>query len=169
MSSYDPEKRRRQSRERYERLKADPEKYQAFLAKQRLARRQRKVAGIGVEPRPVKTVEKIRESARIYKLTPKVKQKRRNWEREKMDQLASRPRPDACEVCHTVGSRGVVFDHCHQTNTFRGWLCDNCNRALGLLNDDLERLLGLALYVENHNRQVRESDGPAASLPNTGR
>jgi hypothetical protein len=157
VSSYDPEKRRKQSRARYERLRADPEKYEAFLAKQRESRRQRKAAGIAVVPRGVKTVEKIRESSRIYKLTDGVKRQRRNYEREKMDRMATRPRPEVCEVCHTVGARGVVFDHCHETDTFRGWLCDNCNRALGLLNDDLERLLGLALYVENHNRQVRES------------
>jgi hypothetical protein len=73
---------------------------------------------------------------------------RRSTWRERMDEKATRPRPDLCENCGTVGKRGVVFDHDHSTGEFRGWLCDNCNRALGLLNDDMERILGLALYLE---------------------
>ena len=33
-----------------------------------------------------------------------------------------------------------VLDHCHETESFRGWLCHKCNRALGNFNDDVNIL-----------------------------
>lgn len=150
MPSYDPETKREQDRRKYERIKADPEKHAAYIARISETRRQRRAAGIKPKPRTKRPIEEGREYDRVYKLRPEVKRKRRNYERERMDRLATRPRPDVCENCGTVGKRGVVFDHDHTTGEFRGWLCDNCNRALGLLNDDLERILGLASYLETH-------------------
>ena len=68
---------------------------------------------------------------------------------------ATRPCPDTCEVCGAVQSRGtgrrLDFDHCHEANVFRGWLCNPCNLALGNVKDDPERLRKLADYVENFN------------------
>ena len=52
-----------------------------------------------------------------------------------------------CAICQEVGFKmheGVGsplnVDHCHTTGTVRGLLCHNCNRALGLFKDDIERL-----------------------------
>lgn len=150
MPSYDPEKKREQDRRKYERIKADPEKYAAYIESINETRRRRKAAGIKPQPKRPTDVEARKQYDRVYKLRPQVKHQRRNYEREKMDRMATRPRPEVCENCGTVGKRGVVFDHDHTTGKFRGWLCDNCNRALGLLNDDMERILGLALYLETH-------------------
>ena len=44
------------------------------------------------------------------------------------------------------GSWGL--DHCHETESFRGWLCHKCNRALGGFNDDIEMLLRAKKYLE---------------------
>jgi hypothetical protein len=41
----------------------------------------------------------------------------------------------------------VVFDHCHETLAHRGWLCDNCNRSMGMLGDDVEGMLLSAIYI----------------------
>ena len=44
-----------------------------------------------------------------------------------------KPQPLACELCGRVGS--THLDHCHLSGEFRGWLCGQCNRVLGLIGD----------------------------------
>ena len=41
----------------------------------------------------------------------------------------------------------LAIDHCHVTDAVRGLLCSNCNRALGLLYEDPERVEGLLRYI----------------------
>lgn len=65
---------------------------------------------------------------------------------------AGRPRPDGCEIC---GRREIlVFDHDHAHGNFRGWLCNRCNRALGLAGDNVEVLLQMALYLERTRSEL---------------
>lgn len=75
----------------------------------------------------------------------------------KQEQLMGRPRPLLCELCanppagrgNKPGS-GICFDHDHATGKPRGWLCDRCNKVLGLVYDSPELLRSLALYLEKH-------------------
>lgn len=56
-----------------------------------------------------------------------------------------------CAICgarpETVHHGTLPVDHCHATGKTRGLLCDNCNRALGLLKDDVERVRKMAAYL----------------------
>jgi hypothetical protein len=59
-----------------------------------------------------------------------------------------------CAICHrpeTATLHGVVkrlaVDHDHITGTVRGLLCQNCNRAIGLLGHDPARLRQAAEYL----------------------
>lgn len=63
-----------------------------------------------------------------------------------MESAARRPKPDSCEVCG--GTYKISFDHCHQRNIFRGWICHACNVILGMAEDDPERLRKLISYLE---------------------
>lgn len=63
-----------------------------------------------------------------------------------LTEIAGRPRPKLCEICNEFHLR-IVFDHCHVGGHFRGWICDRCNRVLGLVNDLPGLLEGLATYL----------------------
>lgn len=53
-----------------------------------------------------------------------------------------------CALCdRSNGARPLVVDHDHQTGEVRGLLCDRCNKALGLLEDDEVRLRRAINYV----------------------
>ena len=77
--------------------------------------------------------------------------KRRRDNGLKQVREAGRPRPKVCEVCERPSRDGNIlhFDHDHATGGFRGWLCDNCNRALGLAGDSPVLLRRLADYLEH--------------------
>ena len=55
-----------------------------------------------------------------------------------------------CAIClehQSTFKRKLAVDHCHTTGKVRGLLCDNCNTAIGKLNDDLERIARAASYI----------------------
>ena len=49
-----------------------------------------------------------------------------------------------------------VLDHCHKSQTFRGWLCSNCNTGLGGFKDKLDRVKRAVLYLEKHEESLDE-------------
>lgn len=44
----------------------------------------------------------------------------------------------------------LAVDHCHNSEKVRGLLCDLCNKALGLLADDTNRLSRAIKYLEEN-------------------
>jgi hypothetical protein len=66
---------------------------------------------------------------------------------------------NACAVCKKDASQNTVrqgkvlrlsVDHCHETGKIRGLLCNNCNRAIGLLGDCGDTLKSAIAYLEKH-------------------
>ena len=59
------------------------------------------------------------------------------------------------ELLGTGGNASVwVVDHNHITNTFRGHLCHNCNRGIGVFQDSLERLERAIKYLSSSSSSV---------------
>ncbi len=54
-----------------------------------------------------------------------------------------------CGVCNKLStkSNGMVFDHCHVNNVFRGYCCNSCNRSIGVLGDNIDGLLKALNYL----------------------
>ena len=65
---------------------------------------------------------------------------------------------DQSGLCYLCGGEGfvmgrygrakLVVDHCHSSGAVRRLLCHNCNRGLGLFQDDPEVLRRAAMYIE---------------------
>lgn len=60
-----------------------------------------------------------------------------------------------CALCphqHVKGDqrKSLVVDHCHASGKIRGLLCHSCNRAIGLLKDDAERVQRAADYLRRN-------------------
>jgi hypothetical protein len=73
------------------------------------------------------------------------------------EQVAGRSRALNCELCGRMGggfnNDPTVFDHDHKTGKFRGWLCHWCNRALGMVKDDVVLLRKMVAYLEQGGYQ----------------
>lgn len=71
---------------------------------------------------------------------------------QRREALATRPKPARCEVCNGLGNKdGIVWDHCHESGRFRGWICARCNLSLGAVNDDPILLNKLADYLRSND------------------
>jgi hypothetical protein len=65
-----------------------------------------------------------------------------------------------CAVCGkpewVVGQaervKRLAVDHDHKTGKIRGLLCNNCNRALGMLYDDVSLVLNMAAYLRRYGK-----------------
>lgn len=77
------------------------------------------------------------------------------------------PTPDIGACCDRCGrdpgpkknnprKAKLVFDHCHDTLIHRGWLCDNCNRAMGMLGDDISGMILSAKYIAKSTNVSKE-------------
>jgi hypothetical protein len=56
-----------------------------------------------------------------------------------------------CAICPTAHTDQdpLHVDHCHSTGKVRGLLCGPCNRALGLMKDDTDRLGAAIRYLNS--------------------
>lgn len=63
-----------------------------------------------------------------------------------------------CYICFseetTPGKKFLAVDHCHESNSIRGLLCNRCNRALGLLKDDISILENAIKYLKKYKNYV---------------
>lgn len=75
------------------------------------------------------------------------------WVQQKLDEQGWK-----CAICKEFGFKmredhvsGLNLDHDHDTGKPRALLCHNCNRGLGLFQDNPVYLRAAANYVEFHN------------------
>lgn len=80
----------------------------------------------------------------------------------KLEIIAGRPRSSTCEICGS-GHR-IKFDHDHKTGAFRGWICHDCNFALGHARDDKALLLKFIQYLEKNNVESKRQTYTAIPL-----
>jgi endogenous inhibitor of DNA gyrase (YacG/DUF329 family) len=61
---------------------------------------------------------------------------------------------NVCLICeqpeNCIRNKFLAVDHCHITNKIRGLLCTNCNRAIGLLKENIETMEKMIKYIKKH-------------------
>lgn len=73
--------------------------------------------------------------------------------REQYDEMFAR-QGGLCAICGTdngasaKGTKTLAVDHCHETGEVRGLLCNGCNRAIGLLKDNVAVLESAIRYLK---------------------
>jgi len=65
------------------------------------------------------------------------------------------PEGTKCSLCEKLPKKGdgLVFDHCHKTNTFRGYLHNSCNRSLGVLGDNVHGLIRAVNFLQKYEKK----------------
>ena len=60
-----------------------------------------------------------------------------------------------CAICHEPPNKDkwhgrLCVDHNHKNNKIRGLLCNDCNRALGMLGDSIEAFEKIISYLKGN-------------------
>lgn len=56
-----------------------------------------------------------------------------------------------CTICDsTLNNKNTHIDHCHKTNKVRSLLCNRCNQAIGLFDEDLTKLQSAITYLQRN-------------------
>jgi hypothetical protein len=75
-----------------------------------------------------------------------------------------------CAICKQKAK--LHIDHDHESGLFRGLLCPACNKALGLLRDNVQNLKAAIIYLEHIPYDAQPSDNSmprfSGSLYNAG-
>jgi len=66
------------------------------------------------------------------------------------------PGGTCCEICNKTEK--IVFDHHHEKNVFRGWLCNGCNRSIGMLGENIENIVKVLNYLNKTEDKKFEFD-----------
>lgn len=104
--------------------------------------------------------ETINEYARKYRANPDNRNKLRSIRLkyrykitpEEYDRMYN-AQAGCCKVCglhSTCFDKPLYVDHCHTTEKVRGLLCHKCNVAIGLFDDDLEKIKSAIRYLEEN-------------------
>lgn len=101
-------------------------------------------------------IEKSREACRRSRIKNPAATREANWRRHGINlsyegyEALLVTQEYRCAVCGTHASdlnKALAVDHDHDTGKVRGLLCDSCNKAVGLLQDDPEIAMRIGLYL----------------------
>ncbi len=120
--------------------KRNPEKHREWMKK-------------WLEKNKDRYIKKMREYHQRPEVKAHYKKYMEQWHLTRREKLVGAPKPAICPVCGRSPAKGrrakgrICVDHCHKTGKIRGWLCDDCNIALGRVDDRIDILKNLIKYL----------------------
>ncbi len=102
--------------------------------------------------------EEVLKRSRSYYNRNREKWKREGQEKREQRNLQCetvRPKPDKCEAPGCTRTR-VEWDHCHNTNLFRSWLCNRHNLAAGMCGDDPHEIIRFGAFLLAEQQRVQQ-------------
>ena len=138
----DKELGRQKARERYHRLKNDPDFKAARGRDRRKYVNKRYRQDLAFQEKTKRAMRERYQNDPVYREA--VLARHRKW-------YKARQVFGTCPIC-LVGPVQLVNDHCHWTGKDRERICRSCNAALGLFKHDPRMLRRAAEYVERHYR-----------------
>ena len=72
------------------------------------------------------------------------------------------PDGTTCEICGKTEK--IVFDHHHDKNIFRGWLCNGCNRSIGMLGENIDNIAKVLNYLNKTEKKTFVLDSESKNL-----
>jgi len=155
------ERKKLQYKKYIDNLKLNPEEYAKFLEKQKISKK-KSVALLRQNPDYNKKrndylkeyVKNNKDKIKNYSSRTSAEWKKRNIARrynitiEQYNEMLT-SQNGLCLLCDKEPKK-IVVDHCHKTGKVRGLLCDECNRGIGLLKENVEVLQKAISYLNKH-------------------
>ena len=86
--------------------------------------------------RPIRQTTKARDIKYLYGITLEAYEK------------LKKTQSNRCAICGVTPDKCLDIDHCHQTGTVRGLLCQKCNKGLGFFEDSIDLLSCAIKYLK---------------------
>jgi hypothetical protein len=112
------------------------------------------MGGLGDNPSSIRNAIMYLAVKRASIVIADGKKKRFGLTSELIDQLWDQQN-GRCGICQKNRSelKQSHIDHCHKTMIVRGMLCGNCNRGVGMFNDDPRLLRAAIAYLKKHDQK----------------
>lgn len=117
--------------------------------------------------------EVIKLRAKTWESQNPIRVKERGWKRKGIEITHAEyeamlvQQEYRCAICGVHASeldRALCVDHDHKTGQVRGLLCNNCNRSIGLLQDDPDVLRAALIYLSGFQVVDPEEETGAEEL-----
>lgn len=72
---------------------------------------------------------------------------RQQWERHVYGVCKEDLGKQECSICGST--QRLCIDHCHDTKIVRGLLCTKCNAAIGMFDEDIDKMISAIAYIKS--------------------
>ena len=99
-----------------------------------------------VQPLEAFPINNTLASGILRKHTCKTCRSHQSKVRARLHRENAKPASATCPICEKTGK--MVLDHDHDNDTFRGWICNDCNNGMGKFNDSIDMLNRAITYLK---------------------